>query len=172
MLIPCQWRCPLTLLFLASLVLDPSTRPPAEHAVSSSLLQASLFTSLLTTGSFPPTPSALSSTHPWFISCFLHICKSPSHPHPSQSLCSSGCLASDPTCSAVTAVCPERRWVPFSTSGIRGISGKLGKMCPPGRWKERPQSPRRYQVLTSKEEKVGSSDLDATYILRIYRQLW
>ena len=45
-------------------------------------------------------------------------------------------------------------------------------MCPPGRWTERPQSPRRHQVPRSKEEKVGSSDLDATYILRIYRQLW
>ena len=41
----------------------PSTRPPAEHAVSSSLLQASLFTSLLATGSFSATPSALSSSH-------------------------------------------------------------------------------------------------------------
>ena len=54
---------------------------------------------------------------------------------------------------------------PISTSGVRGISGKLRKMCPPGRWTERPQSPRRHQVPRSKEEKVGSSDLDATYIL-------
>lgn len=61
---------------------------------------------------------------------------------------------------------------PISTSGIHGVSGKLRKMCPPGRWTERPQSPRRHQVPRSKEEKVGSSDLDATYILRIYRQLW
>lgn len=127
MLIPCQWRCPLTLLFLASLVLDPSTRPPAKHAVSSSLLQASLFTSFLATGSFPPTPSALSSAHPWFISCFLHICKSPSHPHPSQSLCSSGCLVSDPTCSAVTAVCPERGWVPFLHQEFMELVENSGK---------------------------------------------
>ena len=51
-------------------------------------------------------------------------------------------------------------------------SGKLRKMCPPGRWTERPQSPRRYQVPRSKEENIWSSDLDATYILRIYWQLW
>ena len=127
MLIPCQWWCPLTLLFLASLVLDPSTRSPAEHAVSSSLLQAFLFTSLLATGSFPPTPSALSSAHPWFISCFLHIYKSPSHLHPSQSLCSSGHLVSDPTCSAVTAVCPERGWVPFLHQEFVGSVENSGK---------------------------------------------
>lgn len=53
--LPLSWRlsCP-----------GPSTRPPAEHAVSSSLLQASLFTSLLATGSFPATPSALQLSSP------------------------------------------------------------------------------------------------------------
>ena len=105
----------------------PSTRPPAEHAVSSSLLQASLFTSLLATGSFPATPSALSSAHPWFTSCFLHVCESPSHPHPSQSLCSSGRLVSDPTCSAVTAMCPETGWVPFLHQEFVGSVGNSGK---------------------------------------------
>ena len=95
--------------------------------MSSLLLQVSRFTSLLATSSFPPTPSALSSAHPWFIAGFLHICKSPSHPHPSQLLCSSARLVSDPPCSEVTAMCPERGWVPFSTSGVPGVVENSGK---------------------------------------------
>lgn len=88
--------------------------PPSCRACSVLLSPPSfLFTSLLATGSFPATPSALQLSSPWFTSCFLHVCESPSHPHPSQSLCSSGRLVSDPTCSAVTAMCPERGWVPF-----------------------------------------------------------
>lgn len=107
----CQRWCPLTLLFLASLVLYPSTCAPEEHAGASCLLQVSLFTSPLAAGSFPPTPSTLGSSVFHLSASFTSASHSPPHlvfPDPSQSLYFSGCLASNPTNSEGTAMCPER----------------------------------------------------------------
>ena len=39
----------------------------------------------------------------------------------------SGCLVSDPTRSAVTAVCPERGWVPFLHQEFVGLVENSGK---------------------------------------------
>ena len=121
----------------------------------------------------PQTPSTLGTTLFHLSAAFTFA----NHHQPSSPCISSsltitvfcwltGCLVSNLTNSEVTALSPERGWVPFYTSGIWRGQWKTQESV--SNWQMDREASKFKKVPSPEAEKMESPALDAMYILRIY----